>query len=506
MEALYAEHHLGEDAYRFAIWDDQNDARTEDDTLYRRPIVSRHYAYPEQMFDNTTYLKGAAVLAMLRYVLGDQGFFASLHSYLVANREKNVDVANLMEAIRETTGQNLDWFFHEWLFMGGYPEYKVRAIYDPQQRVEVVTVEQTQKLNAVTPLFDMPVELAFHGPNGTVKQVRVRVHRAAETFYVPLEFRPLWTSFDPNDELYKTLDFEKPVPELAEQAVHDPVMMSRLWATLELGRRGKQSYDAALTALSQVLQHDQEDRVRAAAAESLGELGGDEAKTVLLATLNDRDRRVRAGAAAGLAHFHGDSSVGQALVRLLQDDSYAVQMAAAVSLGRSQSPQAFEALRAALPQAKDDHVIQGILVGLAASQHDGAAKLLLAEARPGVPEFPRVIAMRLLPQVQSQIAENDPDLDAVVQAGLKDSFSFAQTSAMGLVAAFKLEKYKPELEQLASSLPTADQRKSATDALNSLEGHPTAAQTIGEPPTVSELEQQVKQLQNRLQTLEKTQK
>lgn len=506
MEALYEEHHAGEDAYRFAIWGDQNDARTEDDTLYRRPIISRHYTYPEQMFDNTTYLKGAAVLAMLRYVLGDQGFFASLHHYLVVNREKNVDVADLMEAIRETTGQNLDWFFHEWLFMGGYPQYRVRATYEPQQKVEVVTVEQTQTLNAVTPLFDMPVELAFHGPDGAAKQVRVRVRKAAETFYVPLSFRPLWSSFDPNDEIYKTVDFEKPVPELAGQAEHDPAMMSRLWATLELGRRGQQAYDAALTALSQVLQRDQANRVRAAAAEALGELGGDEAKTVLLATLHDRNSLVRAGAAAGLAHFHADSAVGQGLVPLLQDDSYAVQMAAAVSLGRSQAPQAFDALRAALPAAKDDHVRQGILVGLAASQHDGVGKLLLAEARPGVPEFPRVIAMRLLPQVQSQIAVNDPDLEAVVKAGLKDSFPFAQNAAMSLVGAFKLEQYKPELEQLATSLPTADQRKAANDALNTLEGHPTTAQTIGKPPTVSDLEQRVKQLQDRLQTLQKVEK
>ncbi len=506
MEALYAGHHLGEDAYRFAIWSDQNEARGEDDTLYRRPIVSRHYVYPEQMFDNTTYLKGAAVLAMLRYVLGDEGFFASLHNYLVANRGKNVDVANLTEAIRETTGQNLDWFFREWLFMGGYPEYRVRASYDPQQKVEVVTVEQTQTLNALTPLFDMPVELAFHGPDGAVKQVRVRVHQAAETFYVPLEFRPLWTSFDPDDEIYKTIDFEKSVPELAGQAEKDPATMSRLWATLELGRRGRQSDDAALTALSEVLQRDPEDRVRAAAAEALGELGGDEAKTVLLATLNDKDRRVRAGAAAGLAHFHADRTVGQALARLLQDDSYAVRVAAAVSLGRSQAPQALDALRAALPQAKDDHVVQGILIGLAASQHDGVGKLLLAEVRPGVPEFPRVIAMRLLPQVQSQIAENDPDLDAVVKAGLHDSFPFAQNAAMSLVGAFKLKEYKSELEQLAASLPTAEQRKAASDALNTLEGHPTTAQTIGEPPTASDLEQQVWQLKDRLQTLQKVQK
>jgi len=276
-------------------------------------------------------------------------------------------------------------------------------------------------------------------------------------------------------------------------------MMSRLWATMELGRRGRESYDTALTALSHILQGDSFDRVRAAAAESLGELGGDEAKTILLATLNDKDHYVRAGAAAGLAHYHGDSSVAQALARLLQQDpSYGVQMSAAASLGRLQAPESFDALKAALPQAKDDHVTEGILVGVAASHHDGAARLLLTESRPGVPEFPRVIAMRLLPQLQDQIPDNDPDLDAVVQAGLNDSFTFAQTTAMSLVGVFKLEKYKGQLEQLAANLPTAEQRKDATDALNAMEGHPTTAQIIGATPSVDDLKQQVQQLKDRL--------
>ena len=506
IEALYTQHHEGDNAYRFEIWTDQNEARAEDDHLYRRSIVNHHYVYPEQMFDSTTYPKGAAVLDMMRYVLGDQAYFAALRHYLIVNREKTVDTQDLMEAIRETTGKNLDWFFREWVFLGGYPQYRVRARYDATQSMEVMSVEQTQTLNAMTPLFDMPVEIAFHGPDGTVKQVRVRIDKATQTFYVPLPFRPLWTAFDPNDHIYKTLDFKPPVSELIEQAEHDPDMMSRLWATRQLGRRGNDAPDAVLTALSHVLQQDGYDRVRAAAVHALGEFGGDEAKAVLLATLNDKDNHVRVAAAGALAHYHADREAGEALARTLQQDgSYAVQMTAAASLGRMQAPQAFEALKAALGEVHNPDVLEGVLVGLTASQHAGAGQLVLDEARPGVSERVRIMALHMLPHVSDQIKPNDPELQQVVEAGLSDPFSFVQNAAMSLVGAMQLQAYKPELQKLTTTLPTPEQRKDASDALDELEGRRPAVQYIGATPSLDALQRQVKQLQDRLTHLSATQ-
>ena len=79
----------------------------------------------------------------------DELFFRALHHYLVAHRAQGADTADLIEAIRATTGQELDWFFREWVFMAGHPDYRVQASYDAARKIEKVTVAQTQQADAV---------------------------------------------------------------------------------------------------------------------------------------------------------------------------------------------------------------------------------------------------------------------------------------------------------------------------------------------------------------------
>lgn len=49
---------------------------------YQRPIVFDRWTHPNQNFDSHTYPKAAAVIHMLRYVLGDAEFFRALKHFL----------------------------------------------------------------------------------------------------------------------------------------------------------------------------------------------------------------------------------------------------------------------------------------------------------------------------------------------------------------------------------------------------------------------------------------
>ena len=99
-----------------------------------------------------------------------------------------------MQAIRATTGEELDWFFREWVFMAGHPDYRVEASYDATKKIENVAVTQTQQVDALTPVFDMPIELAFHGANGERKEIQVRNNLPRQQFNIPLNFCLLYTS------------------------------------------------------------------------------------------------------------------------------------------------------------------------------------------------------------------------------------------------------------------------------------------------------------------------
>ena len=214
--------------------------------------------------------------------------------------------------------------------MAGHPDYDVTATYDVTNKTERLIVRQTQAADSRTPIFDMPIELAFYGTGGEQKQVQVRDYLPTQEFDVPLGFQPKWIDFDPDDFIDKTLRFEQPEAALIAAAEQDRSMMSRLWAVQQLGKSSQLDEGQAVVALTRVLNQDTFYGVRAAAAKRLGSMASETAKSALLAALSQPDSRVRTAVVEALGHCSQDSAVYRALVHALQqDNSYAVAGAAA---------------------------------------------------------------------------------------------------------------------------------------------------------------------------------
>ena len=484
MEGLYTQHHEGNDAYRFAIYNDQLAEQEEDRNSYRRPIVDHHYSDPFDMFDATTHEKGAAVLDMLRYLIDGaeatshpasqhELFFQALHHYLVVHRAQGADTPELIKSIRETTGEELGWFFREWVFMAGRPDYRVAASYDAAKKTERVTVTQTQRTDAETPIFDMPIELAFYGANGERKKIQVRDNLQQQEFEVPLDFDPRWVDFDPDSFIDKTVQFDKPVDALIAEAERDPSMMSRLWAAQQLGTTMLANPDARVEALAQVMSNDGFYGVRAAAATSLGGIGTERAKSILLSALQQPDSRVRTVVFEALGKYAKDQGVYNALVNALHNDSsYAVEAAAAKGLGKSGTAEAFDVLQAEVLTKPEIHVMQATLSGLVATKNPKAVEILLAQARPGVPERIRLIALGGLESLKEVVTPSQvPELTEVVRAALHDPYYFTQEAGEELVGVFDLSQFEADIQTEAQKAPMAMQRDPAKKVLEQLHHH-----------------------------------
>lgn len=481
MEALYTQHHEGYDAYRFAVYEDQMMEQAEGRRNYSRPIVDRHYSDAMDMFDATTHEKGAAVLDMLRYVVDgrdaaareasqNEELFRALRHYLTEHRTQAVSTADLEEAIRESTGLELGWFFREWVEMAGHPEYRVTANYDAAAKMERVRVEQTQPVDPTTPIFDMPIELAIYGEGGEQKKiVQVRDNLREQEFDVPMEFAPEWVDFDPNDFIDKTLTFEQPDEALIAEAEKDPSMMSRMWAVQQLGQEKGTDEDARVATLEQVLGADSFYAVRAAAAASLGEVGGDKAKSALLDASKQPDSRVRTAVAKALSNFSKDGDVYDVLVSALHnDESYAVDAAAAEGIGKSGNAQAFDVLQAEAATKPELHVMQGTLAGLAETKDSRAAAILLANARPGVDERVRMSALAGLATLKSVLLrEHADELAEVVRGALDDPYLPTRMTGEQLAGAFGLTQFRADIQKDADA-PLVFQREAARSALEEL--------------------------------------
>ncbi len=112
-------------------------------------------AAPSSNYPMTIYYKGSSVLAMLRMVMGDSAFFDGLRRYRAAHEYGAATTADFQAAMEEASSINLPWFFDEWVYKPGYPNYQIQRVKDPAGplRVRILQIQDTSRI----PLFRMPL-------------------------------------------------------------------------------------------------------------------------------------------------------------------------------------------------------------------------------------------------------------------------------------------------------------------------------------------------------------
>lgn len=383
---LWDEHEKGKDDYLYTM-------RTYEQQYIqtwfrgeRRPVVTQRYDDPDALFDIYPYAHGATVLNMLRYVLGEELFWKAINHYVNKFQWQNVDTARLIDAIEEATGQNLQWFFDEWLYKMGHPEFEIASNYDEGAKTLKLAVKQTQKPDDKRPwfgspdYFTMPVDIALTTSSGE-KVNRVWINKREQDFSFLLDSRPLIVNFDRGNYLIKQIKFNRSDADLAYQVLHDSDMTGRLRAIADI----KASHsDTGLKALAEAALRDQFWGVRSDAVRTLSEFRNDASKAALVEAAKDKDSRVRRAAIEGLGAFK-DPALADLFIKVITTDpSYFAVSDAAHALGQSGSPRAYDALMGMLKQDSwHDMLRGGAMAGLAALKDPRALEIALKYAAPG---------------------------------------------------------------------------------------------------------------------------
>jgi aminopeptidase N len=215
MEAVFREQEAGHEAYLAELRSDTFLYLLEDSLKYRRPIVYDRYHAPIDLFDATLYKKGALILHMLRYTVGDEMFWKALNKYLNENKDKNVETSDLQRAFEETTGKKLDWFFDQWVYKAGYPELRVRSLYNISTHTLTLDVTQTQTPELDTPaVFRLPVDIEFTTVKGASTE-HIEITERHQRFTFKLDSKPLKINFDKDERILKKLDFPQSAVRVA---------------------------------------------------------------------------------------------------------------------------------------------------------------------------------------------------------------------------------------------------------------------------------------------------
>lgn len=118
----------------------------------------------DRIFDGRlSYYKGAMLLHMLRWVIGDEDFFKGMKAYandpkLMHGFARTSDFKAHMEA---ASGRDLTGFFADWYTGQGYPTYTVNISQSPDHTTSV-TINQSQSHASVS-FFELPVPIRFFG-------------------------------------------------------------------------------------------------------------------------------------------------------------------------------------------------------------------------------------------------------------------------------------------------------------------------------------------------------
>lgn len=402
-EELWSEHDLGADWFKYSMLNVKK-GYLQEDARYRRPVVYHvYYDQGFELFDGHLYNKGGWVLHMLRHQLGDATFRRAIKAYLERYREKEVITADLERTVEEVSGRSLGQFFQQWIYSGGYPALEVHHAWDDESHMLNLKIKQTQKVDDLTPCFVTPLDLTITIPTSEeaasdkhtteTRTIPLRVMlgedgQAEQSFYIPLERRPLMIRIDPDGWLLKTLKFDRPTGMLCYQLAHDPDVLGRIEAAESLGERNE---NESLEALVNTLNNDAFWGVRVTAAAALGKIGTEKAQTALIQALQALDpvqhSRVREAIVQALGDFQApqQAELAQRSADVLRpileggDASYGVEAAAAEALGKTRTVGSVDLLTKIIERPSWMSFVQrGIFSGLGATGEDRAVDILVS--------------------------------------------------------------------------------------------------------------------------------
>lgn len=201
-DELYTWHQRGLSAFL-----DQIRSRAQD--YFAEEATDPHpiYAPPAgHEFDwGHSYCKAAWVQHMLRYVVGDTIwgspgiFFRALRAYGDSFRYGTANTEDYRRVMERMTGLDLSWFFNEWVYQLGYPNYRIGWQARQTQDGWQVIIDLVQdNMPGAPETFHMPVTVKINFASGDTV-IRYPVNENPQRNVFPVSSQPTGIEFDPGE-------------------------------------------------------------------------------------------------------------------------------------------------------------------------------------------------------------------------------------------------------------------------------------------------------------------
>ncbi len=192
---LYTEHANGRDAFVDGVRRSRDTVLRLEKSMPNTPVVHVNLNEASQSPNNQfVYQKGAWALHMLRDVVGTETFWRGIREYYQRYMNRTASTDDFRLVMEQASGQDLSWFFRQWLNRSGVPAVEGSWRYNNTAKQVEITVKQTQ--TAETYRFSLGVGIA-QTAGALPKLHRIQVTGRETTISLPAENEPASVVLDP---------------------------------------------------------------------------------------------------------------------------------------------------------------------------------------------------------------------------------------------------------------------------------------------------------------------
>jgi aminopeptidase N len=154
----------------------------------------------DYLFSTTVYDKGAWVLHMLRWEIGDQAFFKLLREYFKLYKYKNASTSDFKELAESVSGKKLDKFFEQWVYGKGIInlEFSDEKTESNGRYIVNIDIKQVQKEYKE---YHFPLEIEYVFKDKSTKRIRTVIDSAEKRITAEFDQMPESVIPDPDSWL-----------------------------------------------------------------------------------------------------------------------------------------------------------------------------------------------------------------------------------------------------------------------------------------------------------------
>jgi len=185
---LFTEHYGGRDAFVAGLKRSREAVLAAEKKNPGLAVIHPNLADMRRVLNQLVYQKGGWVLHMLRERMGDEKFWTGIRDYYRRYRDSNASTDDFRRVMEEVSGQDLTWFFRQWLTRAGSPVVEGKWTYNAAARQVEIDLVQTQPGDA----YRLPLKIGTGERSEKIEMTEKR-----QRFQFAVKAEPAQVALDP---------------------------------------------------------------------------------------------------------------------------------------------------------------------------------------------------------------------------------------------------------------------------------------------------------------------